>query len=161
VRLLFYTACRRQEIGSLEWSEVDFDKAMLTIPGEKMKNHQTHRLPLVPEAIETLRNVPRVGGPFVFGGPRGFTSFSHTQGELVRALAATGDVVEQWGLHDIRHSIRTELGELGVDPWVGETILAHKRGGIEGVYNHAKLEKQMRTALTLWANRFQAIIANA
>jgi integrase len=157
-RLLFYTACRRQEIGSLEWSEVDFEKAMLTIPGEKMKNHRTHRLPLVPEAIEILRNVPRVEGPFVFGGPNGFTSFSHTQGELARALAATGDVVEQWGLHDVRRTVRSELGELGVEPWIAETILAHKRSGIEATYNWAKLERQMRHALALWADRFRTIV---
>jgi integrase len=77
VRLLFYTACRRQEIGSLEWSEIDFDKAMLVIPGDKMKNHRVHRLPLVPEAIEILRDTPRTDSPFVFGGARGLTGFSY------------------------------------------------------------------------------------
>ena len=63
-----------------------------------------------------------------------------------------------WTLHDVRRSIRSELGDLGVEPWVGEQILAHHRGGIEGVYNHAKLERQMRQALQLWADRLRAII---
>jgi integrase len=68
IKLLFYSACRRQEIGSLEWSEINFDKALLTIPGEKTKNHRTHRLPLVPEAIEILQSVPRRdSNPYVFG----------------------------------------------------------------------------------------------
>jgi integrase len=60
-RLLFYTACRRQEIGSLEWSEVNFDKAMLVIPGHKVKNGRALRLPLVTEAIELLQSIPRRG----------------------------------------------------------------------------------------------------
>ena len=158
LRLLFYTACRRQEIGSLEWSEIDFDRAMLVIPGNKTKNHRTHRLPLVPEAIEILRATPRTDSPFVFGGRRGLTSFSYSNRELRTCLAASGDVTEDWRLHDIRRTVRSELGDLGVEPWVAETILAHKRAGIEGTYNWAKLEKQMRTALTLWADRLRAIV---
>jgi integrase len=158
LRLLFYTACRRQEIGSLEWSEIDFDRALLTIPGVKMKNHRTHRLPLIPEAIEILRATPRTDSPFVFGGRRGLTGFSYYNRELRSCLAAFGDVVDDWTLHDIRRTIRSELGDLGVEPWVGESILAHKRAGIEGTYNWAKLEKQMRTALGLWADRLREIV---
>jgi integrase len=161
-RLLFLTACRRREIGSLEWSEIDFDKALLTIPGEKTKNHRTHKLPLIPEAIEILRNVARRdNNKFVFGGVRlGFTSFPYATKELQQCLAATGDVTEQWSLHDIRRTVRSELGDLGVEPWIGEQIMNHAKAGIEGVYNWAKLEKQMRDALTLWADRLHSIVGN-
>jgi integrase len=37
VKLLFYTACRGQEIDSLEWCEIDFDNAMLVIPAHKIR----------------------------------------------------------------------------------------------------------------------------
>src|SRR5262249_52208189 len=132
VRLCFYTACRRVEIGSLEWSEIDFDKALLTIPGNKTKNHRTHRLPLLPEAIEILRPIPRgEGNSFGLGGGRGFPTFSYSQNALTACLAAAGDVTEQWSLHDIRRTVRSELGELGVEPWIGEQILNHARAGIE------------------------------
>jgi hypothetical protein len=50
------------------------------------------------------------------------------------------------------------MGNLGVEPWVGEQVLNHTRAGIEGTYNWAKLEKQMRAALTLWADRLPAIV---
>jgi integrase len=160
IRLLFLTGCRRAEIGSLEWSEIDFAKAMLVIPGEKTKNHRTHRLPLVDEAVEILQSLPRrPDSPFVFGGRRGFTAFSYAHGEMRKCLAATGDVVDHWSLHDIRRTVRSELGELGVEPWIGEQILNHARAGIEGTYNWAKLERQMRTALQLWADRLRAIVA--
>jgi integrase len=159
VRLLFYTACRRVEIGSLEWSEINFDKALLTIPAGKMKNHRTHQLPLLPEALAILRAIPRhPDSPYVFGGRKGFTSFSYCHGEMRRGLAATVDVAEHWGLHDIRRTIRSEMGDLGVEPWIGEKILAHTRSGIEATYNWAKLEKQMRQALQLWADRLRCIV---
>jgi integrase len=162
VRLCFYTGCRRSEIGDLEWSEIDFTKALLTIPGDKMKGRRQHRLPLVPEAIEILRVMPRYeGNPFVFGGRHGFTTFSYFQTALTSCLVATGEVTEPWSLHDIRRTVRSELGDLGVEPWIGEQILAHHRGGIEGVYNWAKLEKQMRQALELWADRLHGIVESA
>ncbi|HEY2530251.1 MAG TPA: site-specific integrase, partial [Xanthobacteraceae bacterium] len=159
VRLLFYTACRRQEIGSLEWSEINFDKALVTIPAHKMKGDREHKLPLIPEAIEILRSIPRRGGnPFVFGsGERGFAGWSYYHRHLCSCLRSMAHPTD-WTLHDVRRSIRSELGELGVEPWVGEQILAHHRGGIEGIYNHAKLERQMRHALELWADRLRTIV---
>jgi integrase len=159
-RLLFYTACRRQEIGSLEWSEIDFDKSLLVIPGNKMKGGVEHRLPLTPEAVGILKSIPcRADNPFVFGvARRGFTSFSYYHDELRKALSATGSITEPWRLHDIRRTIRSELGDLGVEPWIAEQILAHVRAGIEDVYNKAKLEKQMRTALQMWADRLRSIV---
>jgi hypothetical protein len=112
----------------------------------------------VPEAVEILRSIPRrEGNPFLFGR-RGFYSFSYCHGELRKCLAATGDVTEQWQLHDVRRTVRSEMGDLGVEPWIAETILAHKRAGIEGTYNWAKLEKQMRQALSLWAERLREIV---
>jgi hypothetical protein len=73
-------------------------------------------------------------------------------------LASTGDVTEHWQLHDIRRTVRSQLGDLGVEPWIGEQILAHRRAGIEAIYNLAKLETQMRTALGLWADRLRTIV---
>jgi integrase len=160
-KLLLYTACRRSEVGSLEWSEIDFDKRLLTIPGHKMKGGRTHRLPLVPEAVELLRSIlRRVDNPFVFGRSplRGFTAFSAAVNELRQYLSAAGYVTEAWSLHDLRRSVRSELSELGIEPWISERILAHGRQGVEGVYDWSRLEKPMRQALQLWADRLRAII---
>ena len=48
VRLLVLTGCRREEIAALRWSEVDFDKALVTLPGERTKNRREHLIPLAP-----------------------------------------------------------------------------------------------------------------
>src|SRR5262249_42510354 len=42
VRLLILTGCRRQEIGSLRWSEIDLAKGTITIPAERCKNGREH-----------------------------------------------------------------------------------------------------------------------
>lgn len=163
MRLLFLTACRRAEIGSLRWSEVDLGEALLTIQAGRMKGGREHRLPLTPAAVAILRSVtPRPGNPHVFGSARsGLTGWSKPLKELRDALAAAGDVTAQWQPHDIRRTCRSELEDsCDVNPWVSEMILAHVKTGVEAHYNFAKLEKQMRQALGLWANRLNSIVTS-
>jgi hypothetical protein len=56
--LLFLTACRAQEIGDLEWSEIkhveiDGQKQYeLAIPGHRIKEHDPLQLPLVKTALD-------------------------------------------------------------------------------------------------------------
>jgi integrase len=156
VRLLFWTGCRRGEIGELRWDEVDLDRARLVIPGERTKTRHELRLPLVEPALELLRSIPR-RSQYVFGSV-GFVTWSAPIDELRKALALAGDVTADWRLHDIRRTLKTELSELGVDPWVSERILGHVKGGVEAVYDWSKLERPMRQALQLWADRLRSIV---
>ena len=53
------------------------------------------------------------------------------------------------------------MAELGVEPWIVETVLNHRSGhkaGIGGVYNRARYESQVRTAMLLWADHLRSII---
>ena len=46
VRLLILTACRLREISELRWSEIDLNKATITLPPSRTKNHREHVVPL-------------------------------------------------------------------------------------------------------------------
>jgi len=70
IRLLLLTGCRREEIGSLGWDEINLDTGVLTIPGTRTKNGRILELTLPPLAIDILRSVPQEGA-YVFGGRRG------------------------------------------------------------------------------------------
>jgi integrase len=68
VKLLMLTGCRRDEIGSLRWSEIDLDAGTLTIPAERSKNGKAHTLTLPPMAVDILRAIPRrENRDYVFG----------------------------------------------------------------------------------------------
>jgi hypothetical protein len=59
-----------------------------------------------------------------------------------------------WRLHDIRRTVATRLGDIGVLPHVVEAILNHVSGhkaGVAGVYNRASYVAEKRMALDLWA----------
>ena len=46
VKLLILTGQRREEIGSLRWSEVDFKRGLIVLPPARTKNKRLHEIPL-------------------------------------------------------------------------------------------------------------------
>jgi integrase len=154
VRLLILTAARRAEIGDLRWSEVDLDAAMIEIPGERMKNHKPHLIPLSEPALVILRK--RRGArtdqqDHVFG--RG--GFQHWSQARKALDARIGGARPDWVLHDLRRLASTVLHErLHVPPHIVERLLAHvgHQRGIAGTYNRAEYLSEKRRALEKWAD---------
>lgn len=52
LRLLPHVFVRPGELRSAEWTELDLDAAVWTIPAEKMKMRRPHAIPLSRQAIE-------------------------------------------------------------------------------------------------------------
>jgi integrase len=55
LRLALLTATRTVEIIQARWGEVDFDKKVWTIPADRMKAGQEHKVPLSNQALEILK----------------------------------------------------------------------------------------------------------
>jgi integrase len=159
VRLLTLTACRRQEVGGMAWSEIDFERGIWTVPGERSKNHREHTLPLSAPALAIIATVPRmVGRDHLFGvRGEGFRRWSAGKAAL-DALAG----VAEWTLHDLRRTCATRLADLGVQPHVIETVLNHQSGhknGVAGTYNRSSYTNEVRAALALWADHIAALVS--
>jgi integrase len=68
--------------------------------------------------------------------------------------------LKPWRLHDIRRTMATRLGDLGVLPHVVEAILNHISGhkaGVAGIYNRAIYAPEKRAALQKWADHIAAL----
>src|SRR5262245_19389083 len=159
VKLLLLTGQRRQEIGGLRWPEVDLDREVINLPGERTKNHRDHIVPLSAPAIEILSALPRrEGRDLVFG----FSGGSYSGWSAAKArLDGRAKLAESWTLHDLRRTVVTRMGDLGVLPHVVEAITNHVSGfraGVSGVYNLAKYEPEMRRALDLWSDHVMALV---
>jgi integrase len=152
VRLLLLTGQRREEISGLRWSEVDFDNKVIRLPASRVKNKRDHIVPLSDPAMEILRIKFLDPGPSEGNDSRVFLGFSWAR-EKARFDAALK--IAGWRIHDIRRSVATWLGELGfASPHVIEAVLNHvsgHKGGVAGVYNRARYEKECRDALDRWA----------
>jgi integrase len=161
VRLLLFTACRREEIGGLRWSEVDLDQAVIKLPPERMKNRKPHAIPLSPPALAILRARPRNGREHVFGvNGRGFQGWSRGRAMLDQAI---GGERPTWRLHDTRRMISTVLHDrLNVLPHVVEALLAHvsgHKGGVAGTYNRAEYTVEKRRALERLAEWIGSVVS--
>jgi integrase len=146
VRLLILTGQRRDEVGRMEWSELDLERKLWTIPPSRTKNHREHTIPLTDASIALL---PERWHDSVFGN--GFSNWSKS-----RARLSSG-----WRIHDIRRSVATGMAELGILPHIIEAILNHVSGhkaGVAGVYNKAKYLEEMRSALETWATHVGELV---
>jgi integrase len=160
IQLLLLTGCRRDEIGSLRWSEADFDEATIVLSPERTKSRREFVVPLSMAAVAILKGHPRhEGRDIVFGrGGKGFRDWSGSKAELDARLKD----VDAWVLHDFRRSLSTAMHErFEVLPHVCEALLGHvsgHQGGVAGTYNKAAYLPQRRRALERWADHLAGLV---
>jgi integrase len=155
VRLLILTGCRRDEIGSLKWNEID--DGVLTISATRSKNRKAHALTLPQMALDILKSIPRrEDRDFVFGQRGG--GYSRWGFYTTALRARLPDSMPAWTLHDLRRTFRTGLGKLGVPPHIAELCINHVRNGIEAVYDRHRYEREIASALAQWSAHVAAII---
>ena len=146
-----------------EWSEIDLEAGMWTIPAEKMKrdlhgktNGRPHFVPLASQSVEVLRELkPLTGhGRYVF--PSLLTGERPMSENTVRAaLRRMGYANEEMTAHGFRAMARTLIVERlpGVSPDVIEAQLAHgKSGPLGSAYDRAEFMEQRRQMMTAWAD---------
>ena len=99
-------------------------------------------------------------GTFVFGRhpAKPFSGWGASKAGLDRRIKAAGHQLEPWRLHDLRRSMRTGLGALGVAPHVAELAINHARKGIEATYDKYQYTGEIKAALTLWTNHVLAVV---
>jgi integrase len=180
-KLLLLTAQRRDEVGRVEWSEIELSKGVWAIPREKAKNNRAHEVHLCELAAEIVEGLPRIGREmrFIFttNGERPVSGFSKAKERLdnhmvqsLRAELEEADKdpakaeIEGWILHDLRRTAATGMARLNIPPHVVDRILNHVSGTIRGVaavYNrHAYLEER-KAALEAWARYVEGLVRPA
>jgi integrase len=118
VRLLLLRGQRRNEIGHLQWSEIDLAKAQINLPASRVKNGRDHTVPLSTQACTILAHQPHRNGSDYLFGKRGFNDWDYAKQQLDQRAGIAG-----WRIHDLRRTCATQLGELGVLPHYIEQCL--------------------------------------
>lgn len=168
VKMLILTGQRRNEIGSLRWSEFNEAKKILTFPVERVKNRREHTLPLSKAALSILAQAPRwEGQEYVFGesGRSGYSGWSKSKARLDHRIKTARAKQERepmptWTLHDLRRTAASGMARLGVALPVIERALNHVSGsfgGIVGVYQRHTFENEMREALEMWGGHVLSV----
>lgn len=155
LRLAPLVMLRPGELRHGEWSEIDVEDALWTIPAEKMKGRVAHSVPLSRQALELLRELrPQTGdGRYIFPSPRtGERPMSNNA--ILAALRSMGFSKDEMTGHGFRAMARTMLDEqLQVRPDYIEQQLAHALKDPNGrAYNRTKHLRERRVMMQRWAD---------
>lgn len=153
LRLLMLTATRPGEVRGARWAEVDMDAALWTIPAERMKMRQEHRVPLSRQALELLQSMQKLSGdrelvfpsPFYPSKPLSENTFNSAMARMGYKNLATA--------HGFRALFSTVANETGWRPDVIERQLAHKeRNEVRAAYHRSTYMAERTQLLQWWAD---------
>ncbi len=167
VRILLATGTRIGELAQAEWRHVNFEAAEWTIPPEHSKNKKAFMIPLVPMVAGWFADLQAMsfGSRYVLpircrnhgtegDAPMVTTTLNAALDGLAKSL---GDKCRRFTPHDLRSTMRSHRGMLGVDVLIAERCLNHSLGGLVAVYDKHDYLNERRRALELWAAKLAAI----
>ena len=152
IRLLMLTGCRRNEVMTLRWEDVDLGAGELRLRDAKTGPRVVS---LSPAAAEVLAAVPRLAdNPWVIVGNRPGQRLSSLDDDWSRIR--TRAELEDVRLHDLRHSFASRALSLGESLPVIAKLLGHSQMRSAARYAHlggdAVKEAAARVADAIGAN---------
>lgn len=139
VRLALSTGCRKNELLALEWHRVDFERSCLRLEVEHTKNGKRRLVPLNGSAMSALMDqrdwVMRKcsGSVWVFPSWSG-KRIQTLQKGFDAACARAG--IENFRIHDLRHTFASWLVMEGVSLYVVKDLLGHSSITVTERYAH-------------------------
>lgn len=157
LRFLIQTATRTSETLNAQWSEIDLEGAIWTIPAQRMKTKREHRVPLTDDVLNDLKALPRLNGnPYLFPGSRHGKPLSNMS--LLQLMRGMGFAKEgergEAVPHGFRSSFRDWAGEVSTFPSdVAEMALAHViKNKAEAAYRRGDLFEKRRKMMEAWSS---------
>ena len=155
---------RPGEVRTAEWSEIDFDNALWTIPAERMKQRQPHRVPLSQQAIAVLREAAELsdGGRYIFpklGSPIKPMCENAINGAL-RRMGYGPDDMTAHGFRSTASSLLNESGKWSADAI--ERALSHADGNqVRAAYHRGAHWPERVEMAQWWSDHLDCLTAGA
>jgi integrase len=156
--------CRPGELRHMEWSEVDFEAAIWSIPGDKMKMGLPHLVPLSTQALSILKDLHLLTGTgrYAFPSARSFVRCM-SDNAINAALRRMGFEKDEIVGHGFRAMARTMIREqLHVEAEYIEIQLAHKTRAPNGTaYDRVAFLPERRQMMQAWSDYLDELKAGA
>ncbi|OKP05379.1 tyrosine-type recombinase/integrase [Xenorhabdus eapokensis] len=158
LRMLILTGVRPGELRKAEWSEIDLDKAVWTIPAEKMKMRRTHVVPLSEQVIDLLKQIQPISGSYQYVFPSRTDYRKHISdmaiNTMIRRMGYSGRATG----HGFRHTMSTILHDQDFNTaWVEKQLAHVDKNSIRGTYNHAQYLDGRREMLQWYADYMEML----
>ncbi|WP_293428113.1 tyrosine-type recombinase/integrase [Phreatobacter sp.] len=148
LEFLILTASRTGEVIGADWSEIDLDKRVWIIPGDRMKAGREHRVPLTDRALELLSDPPLPQRGPIFRAVRSADPLSNM------ALLALLKRMKRTDLtaHGFRSTFRDWVAEQTDFPnELAEMALAHTVSDkVEAAYRRGDMFERRRALTERW-----------
>lgn len=158
-RLLFefliLTVARSGEARGALWQEIDLVQKTWSIPGfsaetgRRMKNRETHIVPLSKQAMRVLKKVRKLypQASLIFPGANGAPLSDNTLSKLMRDAAVAGTP------HGFRSTFKDWAAERGIRDEVSEAALAHSdRDKVRAAYRRTRFLDERKILMQNWSN---------
>jgi len=170
--LLLATGARVGELLRARWDHIDEAEKTWTIPAENSKNSRTHLIHLSAFALNQLAVMKKdKSGPYLLPGRVKDTGMSDKaiskavrdrirKEPLKRRTPKTGTLVlsgGEWSPHDLRRTMASRMGDLGIEPHIIERCLNHVQQGIVGVYQRQEYIQQRKEAFEKWGRKLSTL----
>ncbi len=154
LKLLPLVFTRPGELRKAEWAEINFEKAVWTIPAGEMKRKREHKIPLSKQVIEILQDIQKLTGKwkYIFPGIRSRKEpmSNNTFNAAFRRMGYSKDEITGHGLRTTASSL---LNEKGYNPDAIEAQLSHVDSNeVRAAYNRAQYWDERVKMMQDWAD---------
>ena len=142
------TAVRSQEARGMQWDELDLDKRIWEVPGERTKTNRAFRIPLSHRAMDILTEQKQIAGdsPLVFPSPSGKVMSDATVSKMVRVCGIPAVP------HGFRASFRSWCADMNINREIAELSLGHVVAGVEGRYQRSDVLRRRAVVMQKWSD---------
>lgn len=151
---------RPGELRHADWSEVDLEAALWTIPAEKMKMRKAHHVPLSRQAVALFQEVHAITGAkgWVFPSVR-TRARPMSENTVNAALRRLGYATDQMTAHGFRAMASTLLNESGKwSPDAIERALAHgDKDKVRAAYHRGAHWEERVTMAHWWSDHLDVL----
>jgi integrase len=161
LQLLALTMTRPGDVRHMRRSEINFIKAVWSIPAERMKMRRPHDVPLSRQALAVLRDVWPLSehSELVLPSIRSNRK-PLSENAMNSALRRMGYAQDEATAHGFRSSASTILNERGYNPDVIEAALAHQdKDDVRRAYNRATYLPERIKLMQEWADLLDTLKA--
>lgn len=155
LRLHPLVATRPGELRHAEWTEIDLDQALWSIPAGRMKMKNPHIVPLSPQALTILRELHQITGKGTYLFPSSRSTArpisNNTLNAALRRLGYDGTEFVSHGWRAIFRTLADEVLQERID--IIEAQLAHQVSDALGrAYNRTSFLKERRALMNRWGS---------
>ncbi|WP_434111457.1 site-specific integrase [Methylocaldum sp. GT1TLB] len=164
IRLLLATGGQRSgEVTRAAWSEFDLDAGLWLLPAARVKNKRDHLIPLTRLALDILNDLRSIYPESKWLFPGRHNPLSVKPWNESTLPHAVQDFCEEtkmlpWTPKDLRRTVKTRMGELGIDKLVRDRIQNHALNDISAKhYDRYDYVAEKRAALEVWCRQLEEL----